>query len=231
MSYFLNCAPYEFTQGQIDVMFDNYNSPARSNIRKSYIPDTTAISSDYALIEPEGNAELEYYNKILLDWEDAENANNYLITLNDQSGNTTEIIVEDSEYLLEELEPDIFYFWDISPFNDGFTDVVTQSSFFKTGSDFNTSTKDLSKTITDINVYPNPSQAGQRISIAMTLPTATEVSIQIHDIKGNVVLNQSNSLLKGKTDLPLDMQDVSSGIYIVKISTVDGVNYQKINVQ
>lgn len=230
MSYFIGCEPYVFTQGQIDIMHNNFNSPGRANIRKSFIPDTARIESTHDIVEPLDNTILEFYNNIYLDWEDATQAKNYLVTITDQTGKRTEYRTTDSELTIEELSPNLFYFWDVQPYNDGWTDVETKSSFFKTGVDFDTSTEELSTSIQNVVVYPNPSSEGSRINVIMDLKETMDIQMSITDVTGAIVHTQRHTGANGQSMVSIDAQ-LSTGVYIMKMSTTEGATYKKIVVQ
>ena len=219
MSYFGGC-DFVFSQGQIDVMMTNYNSGARSHLRKTYVPDTTEIISNHELIEPAENASLEYYTNVLLDWSDADGASNYLVSINTGSGDFFEYFVDESRLLLEELEPNTFYFWDVQPYNDGNTDATKQSSFFLTGSEINTSVTE-SEIIQNVNIYPNPGQRGEAINISLDMEENGAVNISVHDITGRLIDTQNQNLTFGNNTFQLD-GIFESGLYFMKLETKDG---------
>lgn len=230
MGYFIGCKPYEFTQGQIDVMYDNYNSPARANIRKDYIPDTAAIVTDHELLFPAQSEKLDYYNQIVLDWSDATNATHYLVSVT-ASGENYEFTTDKSELFIEELTKDKFYFWEVKPFNDGYTDTDEVSSFFTTGSEENTASIAESQIIQNVNVYPNPAQLGSNLNISLSMTKTSNVSTALIDITGNIVMKQSSKMNDGINHIILDSNKLSSGIYILKLDTEDGAIHKKVIIQ
>jgi len=226
MSYFGDCDPYEFTDGQVAVMSSNFNSTVRQHLRTGYIPDTTIIESNHELVTP-GNAEkLEYYNNILLDWTDADGASNYLVSINTSQGDFNEYYVTESELFFEELVPNVLYFWDVQPFNEGYTDAKSESSFFTAGDALDTSVKE-SELIQNVSVFPNPGNIGQDINIAISMEKSTNVSISLIDITGKIITTESQNLNQGNNTIRLDAM-ASSGIYILKLDTEDGSIHKKI---
>lgn len=228
MGYFIDCAPYEFTQGQIDIMHNDYNSPSRANIRKSYIPDTTEIISNHEIVKPTQNQQLDFYNDVSLEWTPAEGASRYLITITPQGESAREYYSETNSIVIDELVKDKFHFWEVTPFNDGYTDTESKSSFFTTGSV--TSTKE-SSIIKNVNVYPNPSAQGNYVSVLLSMEKDLDVAISLVDITGNTVLSQVNDLRQGENTLKLDTQELSKGIYILKMDTEDGSSHKKLIIQ
>lgn len=229
MSYFGGCDEYAFTDGQVAVMIANFNSNVRDHLDRDYIPDTTEIVSDHELVSPANNETLDYYDKILLDWTDAEGASNYLISVNSATGDFFEFYTEDSEYFLEELEPNTFYFWDVRPFNEGVTGTEGKNSFFTTGSELNTSVNE-SDFIQNVSVFPNPSRAGQDINVALTMEKSMKVTSSIVDITGKIVNTNTQFLNQGNNALRIEAI-LESGIYILKLDTEDGSIHKKIIVQ
>jgi hypothetical protein len=229
MSYFSGCDEYVFTEGQTAVMVANYNSSAREHIRSDYIPDTTEIIDNHELIYPAKSEKLEYYNNILLDWSDADGASNYLLTVNSSTGEFFEFFTEDSEFFLEELSPNTFYFWDVRPYNEGNTSIDGKNSFFTTGSDLDTGVKE-SNLIQNVNVFPNPSRTGQDINVAITMETRMKVTSSIIDLTGKVVNSKTQVLEQGNNALRIE-SILESGIYILKLDTEDGSIHKKIIIQ
>lgn len=224
MSYFGDCAEYQFTEGQVAVMSANFNSNSRQHLRTGYIPDTTEIVSNHELISPGNGEKLTYYNDIRLDWTDAEGASNYLVSINTSQGDFNEYYVTESELYFEELEPNVLYFWDVQPFNEGYTKAESKSSFFTAGD--LTSVKE-SELIQNVSVFPNPGNVGQDINIALSMEKSTDVSISLIDITGKVVSTDSRNLSQGDNSIRLNSV-TSSGIYILKLDTEDGSIHKKV---
>jgi hypothetical protein len=229
MSYFGDCDEYQFTEGQVNVMMANFNSSARAHLQSEYVPDTTEIISNHELLQPLSNESLEYYTKITLDWTDAEGASNYLVSINTSAGDFFEYFVSESEIYFEELEPNTFYFWDVQPFNDGYTKSEIKSSFFKTGSEINTAVKE-SEMIKNITVYPNPARKGNDINIAVSMEKSNNVTISLIDITGKMVTSKIQKLNQGENTLLLDAIN-DPGIYILKLDSEDGSLHKKIVIQ
>jgi hypothetical protein len=91
-----------------------------------------------------------------------------------------------------------------------------------------TSVNDLAKEI-GLSVYPNPSNGNLFINFNLT--GKETVSAEIVDMNGNVVkeiLNGSN--LEGKQSISTDVNNLSNGIYMVRIATADKVSNTKFTV-
>lgn len=228
MSYF-DCDYGVFTEGQRDVMYANFNSEARDHVRSNYFPDTTEIISNHVLTSPSEGEQLEYYNNVLLNWTAAEGASTYLVTLNSGTGERFEYFVEEAQLLLEELDPNGYYFWDVRPFNEGFMSTISKNSFFFTGSELNTSV-DESDLIQDVVVFPNPARTGQEINVSVTMEKAMTVNTSIIDLTGKVVKSNVQTFEQGKNIIRME-SILETGIYILKMDTEDGSIHKKIIVQ
>lgn len=229
MSYFGGCDEYVFTDDQIAVMIANFNSNARDHLDRDYIPDTTVIESNHELTSPANSEKLEYYNNILLDWTDADGASNYLISVNSSTGDFFEFYTEDSELIIEELKPNTFYFWDVRPFNEGFTGTEGKNSFFTTGTELNTSVKE-SDLIQNVTIFPNPGRAGQDINVAISMEKSMTVTTSIVDLTGQLVKTTTQILAQGNNAIRIEAI-LESGIYILKLDTEDGSIHKKIVIQ
>ncbi len=225
MGYFGDCNQYIYTQGQTDVMRANFESPERSHIRRDYIPDTTHIDSDnYTTLSPEKNSVTPFFNEVFLDWEDAPGASHYLLTLTNSDG-TLEYVTDKSDLLVTDLEPNTFYFWEIYPFNEGYTKAETISSFFKTG---NVSAVKETQLISKVNTYPNPVNAGQDVTISMDIAKNLDVNVSMTDVTGRVIYAQSTSMSAGFNTYTIPTHQMTSGLYIIRLETEDGAIVKKV---
>lgn len=229
MSYFGDCDEYQFTEGQVDVMIANFESSARDHLQSSYIPDTTEIVSDHELLFPAQSEVLEYNQNVYLNWSPAENANHYLVTINSSSGEFFEYYVDESELWLDELSANTFYFWEVQPYNDAYTDTESKSSFFTTGNGINTSVKE-SEIIQNVVVYPNPGRKGSDINVSLSMQESNDVTLSLIDLTGKVVATKNLRLSQGENNISIDAV-TEAGIYILKMDSVDGSLHKKIVIQ
>lgn len=231
MGYFIGCEPYIFTQGQEDAMRDDINSPARANIRRSYIPNTDVIVSNHEVVAPSSGESLEFYNQIQLEWTPAENATNYVVALTAGGGEFYEFFTQETQFTVPELTPNKFYFLEITPFNDGYTDTETVSSTFRTGTEENTTSVSESKIIQNVAVFPNPVSLGNDLNVTLSITKNTNVDVSLVDLTGTTVSTQSTTMSKGSNVLSLQTQGLASGIYIMKMDTEDGSTHKKVIIQ
>jgi hypothetical protein len=77
-----------------------------------------------------------------------------------------------------------------------------------------------------IELFPNP--AHERVTIAVDLPHAvTSLAVQVLDNKGRLIQEQLFNNVQ-KDHLNLNLEDLTSGIYMLRILTPDGTRMQKL---
>lgn len=81
---------------------------------------------------------------------------------------------------------------------------------------------------TDSRVYPNP--AKDFISINIETSRSSEVFVNLFNIAGKLVQTNSFKVASGKQILPLDISNVSSGLYIYNIQTEKGLKTGKFSI-
>lgn len=78
-------------------------------------------------------------------------------------------------------------------------------------------------------VFPNPSQGVQ--TLAYKVKTAGEVSIELLDQAGTVVLSiEKAQVEKGEHEVKINTRGLKSGVYIYRITTADGTTTKKIQI-
>jgi len=66
-----------------------------------------------------------------------------------------------------------------------------------------------------LQVYPNP--AGDRAYASLNLTASSEVAMSVYDMTGKRVSHRSYGTLDGAQILPLELQNMASGLYTVKV--------------
>jgi hypothetical protein len=78
-----------------------------------------------------------------------------------------------------------------------------------------------------LQVYPNPVK--DKATIAFTLSAKSDVSLNVCDINGKVVLTtKQNKLSAGNHEITIDMSGQSSGTYLIRMNTKDGNGFGKL---
>lgn len=193
------------------AVFDNkiYFSARQSlytDLIKYYDPATGVTSSGQQLInDTNARGFVPYNNKL------------YYYNYND-------FVVQDASGNIKKINNDSFRFFNNTQAveNNGwlyFTAMVKDSgsqnesirlvAFY----DSTTSIKVSNNAVTNITVYPNPTNANALLS--MTLKQAATLSVLLTDINGRVIYRGDEQLYsKGKHNITLPMQRLSSGTYI-----------------
>ena len=81
-----------------------------------------------------------------------------------------------------------------------------------------------------LQVYPNPISNGQ-LNIVLDSRQAQQVSIQVLDLSGKVVLSQTEQLYGSMSQIEVDAAALSTGVYVISISTNDTMITEKIVVR
>ena len=75
-------------------------------------------------------------------------------------------------------------------------------------------------------MYPNPSNGALNITLSNS---SINANIDIYDMQGRLMFNQEN--LSGSNNIPLDLQDLQNGTYVMVIRTNEGVGTSRIVIQ
>ena len=78
-------------------------------------------------------------------------------------------------------------------------------------------------------LYPNPSKGDFNISV--TLKSNSDINVSVIDLTGKTVIYSSNNFSAGMNTININNSGLVSGLYIVKIETVEGINTQKIEIR
>lgn len=83
------------------------------------------------------------------------------------------------------------------------------------------------QTLSEINVFPNPTQ--NIATITMTLVEATDLVVELVDVTGKVVQSlDKGTLTAGNYVLPLDMSQVPAGMYNVVVKSGNAVTVERV---
>jgi hypothetical protein len=70
------------------------------------------------------------------------------------------------------------------------------------------------------NVYPNP--ATDNISLQMNSPKNVDVTIELYDVSGKLIIKQNASFSKDKPEHKLNIASLANGIYSLKVVSKEG---------
>ena len=84
--------------------------------------------------------------------------------------------------------------------------------------------------INSLDIYPNPNTG--EFTMAFDLNKQQNVNVKVcYNKLGQVIVQENFGGLSGKVNKQFDLSEYSKGIYIVRISTEDGVEYRKVAIQ
>jgi hypothetical protein len=93
----------------------------------------------------------------------------------------------------------------------------------------NVSIKETVVGVNDVDVYPNP--ANEVVTTKFSLTEQSNVSIEIVDMLGKVVKTVANkSLTAGTYEVPTNIAELASGVYLVKITTDNGTTTERLSI-
>jgi hypothetical protein len=75
-------------------------------------------------------------------------------------------------------------------------------------------------------MYPNPSNGVLNITLSNS---SNNANIDIYDMQGRLVFNRGN--LSGSGNIPLNLQDLQNGTYVMIIRTDEGIGTSRIVIQ
>ncbi|HKR06842.1 MAG TPA: T9SS type A sorting domain-containing protein [Bacteroidia bacterium] len=88
------------------------------------------------------------------------------------------------------------------------------------------SVNELSPDVSDLLIYPNPSN--NFLTIEMNLKEAAALNILLLNVTGQTIMKTESNVKPGIFKKQLEINDLSEGIYFLKIETSKGVNVVKI---
>lgn len=80
-----------------------------------------------------------------------------------------------------------------------------------------------------LSLQPNP--AKDLVSLQINNHNASEATIQLLDIGGKIVLNQTNTLQAGENNIALDLQGISPGFYYLRLHNQNAVISRKLVIE
>jgi len=218
MSYY-SCTDGIFSEGQIELMNADYNSPFRNHIRNSYIPNLNEITEAPTLLTPSSDAEI--YNSVQFNWTAVEHADFYVLEITSSSEAFSYITTQPNK-LVTDLSPDKNYFWQVSPFNETSTCIRSSNKVVSTGNVF--SSVESLNDVAQIMIYPNPVDLGASLQISIDSKEAFNADISILGLDGKEVLVQNNKKINTNNNiLEIPTENIASGMYFLQIRSQRGV--------
>lgn len=83
--------------------------------------------------------------------------------------------------------------------------------------------------IEDMHVYPNP--ASDRLTVEFSLTQSERVTVQLLDLTGKVLRQNTMEGVDGVNQMRLDLDGVAKGLYLLEVNTPNGKSVRKVTVQ
>jgi len=232
MSYFTGCSNFTFTPDQKAAIVTDILSNARGYIRSSYVPELTEITETPVLVAPANGVTAEGYNSVKFDWDPVNGAQRYFLEIdrfNNFSFNPQRYVLEGTSLVVEDLDPNRTYYWRVRPFAEYVTcgtpfseirTVLTNNNIVSTGE---------IEAVNDWTVRPNPVSSNETLNVAIDAAQSFEAEINLYSITGQLVKTISNrNFGVGLTSVELDINGLTAGLYMVAVTSDEGVINQKV---
>lgn len=211
---------YYFSAEQSAIMQMNLQDPARNYLRNNFTP-TDAGSPKAPVLELPGNeSTVATFNLVTFEWSNTESATQYIFEIDrTRSFNVQPIIkITDEPFLeLSNLNPKREYYWRVRPFNA--YETCTEFSppvSFTTGERLDTTQFEQ---IEALNIFPNPVQAQNTLTIELETQRNFTANIFIYDMIGQLVLEHKTPISPAERFVEFDVRRFSTGIYTVMVVT------------
>lgn len=235
MGYFIGCDNYEFTPDQISVVLADRETSARNYLDNSFSPAATDITvPDNLLISPIGGVTQDFYDEVLLQWQEVPGATYFLLEFDISTffatPNFQSFIVPatTTSMLMTSLLANRNYYWRVRPFNEYVTCDPGKVNNFRTP--LTSSVKSI-EGLNAWSVFPNPAVSGNRAFVKVSAENGFSASLTILDPAGQQVYEQRKvSVPQGETTLELPLDGLANGVYFVVLTTEKGRDVRKVTV-
>lgn len=229
MGYYTQCASYEFTQTQKNLMNTDFFTIQRAYIRTGNIPETTPVVDPVNYIYPINGEETNSQTNITLDWEDVPGANRYMILVDRFASftfNPQKYFTYESELNIGELPLGVTYYWKVWPYNESQTGAgYSATQNFKVGE--GTGVNDIS----DINDYvlnPNPVKNGEEAILMINSANSFDGRLTIMDAAGHSVVDQQLEIPASESRHWVNTSELAAGIYFVVLHSGKGTLVERL---
>ncbi len=234
MSYFIGCNPYQFTQGQIDVVKQNLDLSSRNYLDNTYSPVGENVESpDDLILNPPNNETVPFYNSVKLEWLPVTGASHYLVEIDRTSGygspSAQLFIMTETSKELYNLAPNTTYYWRVRPFNYSSSCAVVKQRILKT----NDIASDLNEInyVQDIKLAPNPVENGGSATLSLNAAKAFEANVTMVDALGRQVADLGTKRFESGENLTeIPTESLANGLYFVVLESDLGRNVMRLAV-
>lgn len=238
MAYFLGCAS-EFTPDQKALINLDLNSSQRAYLGAGNVtPPTDDITIPPTMSYPIGGEITPFFNVVEFYWDPVPGATHYLIEIdktNTFSFNPASKIVTGTYAFMENtvnetvFESNKKYYWRVKPFNLGNScGPVTNVVEFRTGTESGTIAVNEIATVKEWKVSPNPIHENSNLNIKIVTDSSFDADVKIYNVSGQLIQTQAHNFAVGTSNLELNIESLSMGMYMLFIESEAGVLTEKI---
>jgi hypothetical protein len=226
MSY-SNCSDI-FADDQMAAMRAHTLSQKSSFIDNSTLPMLSTRKTNNRF--PNENQEVHYQN-IRLEWDPVTNAEGYIVQVQRASPPITQLeeYVQTNSFVVPSLVENRDYVFRVMPISK--TDFcVEYSDPTRFRAVLETSTVDLEGS--SFRVYPSMLSAGnQTLTLEGTLNNSMDLNLQVIDLSGKILKNESRFLTSGYFRETLNMENLQPGVYLLRGNSGRSISTIKFIVQ
>ncbi|MEO1261981.1 MAG: T9SS type A sorting domain-containing protein [Bacteroidota bacterium] len=226
-----NTSDYHFTDDQKAEIQNSLNSSSRAYIPKDITPNLNEITSSPVLLSPQSLERIETYNYVVLEWAPVDNAEHYLIELNNTETGQEFYIEDDTELVLTNLLPEETYFWRVKAYTDYSTcQSPSGQQIFRTGSEVVSDTNEIPG-LNSWTLAPNPVKSGSTLLVNVDANVSFSADILITTITGQTVQQYRNQdFADGITAFEIDTNGMPAGTYLVSLFSEEGVQTRRASI-
>ncbi|MGH1437760.1 MAG: zinc-dependent metalloprotease [Lewinella sp.] len=233
MSYFLSCPDdeYFFSDQQNAAVQQDLNSFSRNYLRLDPVPTVPVITETTTLNYPVEGETTDAFNYVNFQWDAVPGATAYFLEIDRTatfSISPIRLIVYGNSKVITELTADRNYYWRVRPFNamSGCAPTSDLTSFRTGIGETSTETLDFVEAFT---VSPNPVFGQSELQIRLSSEEAFNGQIEVLDITGRPTgVQRQYDFTTGDQQLNLNIDRLTSGIYLLQITTNEGRLTQKV---
>lgn len=228
MSYPQDACMSKFSQEQIATMRENTMTEKLEMMKTSL--DIKEIKDTAVFIYPLRNSSIKIEGEYV-SWSKVANATNYYVEVSRGKSFAAYILkanTVDTFLLLPKLTAGNQYVWRVRPYNLTTTckidNKVRYNIFFTEAASNTLDVNDLA----NVEVFPNPSQAGNALNININANQEGNLNLSVFDLNGKAILQQKILVSEGENELSLSMPHLSAGVYLLQINAPIGSVQKKI---
>ena len=227
MSYSARCDDWAFSPNQITAMQASYDAVNRAFLRtdENTVTEYRPITDSITGLSPALGSMLPQFDRVELSWDPVANADFYEVVVSGEAFRT-----EETSYILTTLAPNSFpVVWSVRAFNIfGGGCAPGTELFFGVGNEMTSAVNNIDL-VSDVNVFPNPAQKNDQITISLTSASAFSADVSLYDINGKLVSQERNVQFgTGNNNYNMDLNALQSGIHILEIQSQSGTVVEKL---